>query len=125
MHDDQRDQSDAGQAVQVEGGGNRQVRLLGELGQQACDHSGQDVAGAAFRHAGNLDRHAAGVGIDEIRDLHLAAARDKARHRHTGRLDLAVRDPARLERLQPVLPEREVRALARDQGAQQVVHEFQ
>src|SRR5205814_602374 len=39
----------------------------------------------------------------------LAAALDEARHRHARRLDLPVGQPARLERLQPVVAERHVR----------------
>src|SRR5438552_496186 len=38
------------QAMKVEGSGNRQVRLLGELRQQACDHTGENVACAAGAH---------------------------------------------------------------------------
>src|SRR5690606_37876746 len=43
--------------------------------------------------------------VGEHPDPDLAAALDEARHRDTGRLDLARRQPARLQRLQPVVPE--------------------
>src|SRR6266516_6162123 len=81
-------------------------------------------------HAGELEHHAAGLDdrdpvlgralagahaglrgllrgrlVREDVDPDLAAALDLARHGDTGRLDLAVRDPAGLERLQPEIAE--------------------
>jgi hypothetical protein len=46
--------------------------------------------------------------VREDADPDLAAALDVARHRDTGRLDLPVGDPARLQRLQAVVAERHV-----------------
>src|SRR5215213_3773351 len=88
------------------------------------------LARQGLRHAGQLEHHApgldhghpalrralarphAGLGgllrvglVREDVDPDLAAALDLAGHRDTGRFDLAVRHPAALERLQPVLAE--------------------
>src|SRR5581483_4734283 len=60
---------------------------------------GRALAGAHAR-LGRLLREAL-VGEDVDPDL--AAALDLARHRDPGRLDLAVRDPAGVERLEPVV----------------------
>src|SRR3712207_6730173 len=54
--------------------------------------------------------------VGEDPDPDLAAALDVPRERHARRLDLPVADPPRLERLQPVVPERH-RAAARRQAA--------
>src|SRR5512146_1763179 len=95
-----------------------------------------------LRHAGELEHHLArlddrdpalgralagahaGLGgllgerlVREEVDPDLAAALDLARHRDPGRLDLAVRDPARLERLDPVLAEVDLGVAGRDAGA--------
>src|SRR5664279_4639280 len=51
--------------------------------------------------------------VGEDTDPELPAALHVALDRDAGRFDLARREPARLERLQPVLPERELRALVR------------
>src|SRR4051812_94253 len=99
------------------------------------------LAGERLVHAGELEHHAPGlddgdpalgvalagahaglggllreglVGIDVDPDL--AAALDLARHRDSGRLDLAVREPAGLEGLQPVLAERDALLAAREPG---------
>src|SRR5690349_4304471 len=88
------------------------------------------LAGEVLRHAGELEHHAArldhgdpafrvaltgthaglgrllGVGlVREDVDPHLAATLDLAGHRDTSGLDLAVRQPARLDGLQAVLAE--------------------
>src|SRR5439155_7741426 len=52
------------------------------------------------------------VGIDV--DPHLAAALDLAGHGDTGGLDLAVREPAGLEGLEPVVAELDPRLAARE-----------
>ena len=54
--------SSPGEAVQVDRGRHGLVRALRELRQQARDHAGEDVAGAARAHgrrAGGVDPHAA------------------------------------------------------------------
>src|SRR5258705_5836500 len=63
----------------------------------------------AFSHSRlrRLHRHRL---IRKNPDPHLAAALDEARDRHTGRLDLAVGDPRRLEGLEPELAEGDRRA---------------
>ena len=52
--------------------------------------------------------------VREDVDPDLAAALDLARHRDTGRLDLAVRDPAGLERLEPEVAELHLGLALRD-----------
>src|SRR4051794_39211364 len=115
-----------------------------ELGADRQLHRGQAdrLAGEVLRHAGQLEHHAAGlddrdpalgralagahaglgrllgeglVGIDVDPDL--AAALDLAGHRDTGGLDLAVGQPARVERLQAVLAELHPGLAAREPGS--------
>src|SRR5829696_5156127 len=106
------------------------------LHRQLLAGQAQRLLGEGLRHAGELEHHAPGLDHDdpalwralalahprlgrllgerlvgEDVDPHLAAALDLARHRDPGRLDLAVRDPAGLERLDPELAELD-RALA-------------
>jgi hypothetical protein len=100
------------------------------------------LAGERLRHAGELEHHApwlddgdpalrvalagahARLGrllrvrlVGEDVDPDLAAALDLARHRDTGGLDLAVGEPAGLERLQPVLAELDALLRAREARA--------
>src|SRR5712672_880207 len=102
------------------------LRLHGEL----LPGQAQRLLGEGFRHAGELEHHAARLDhadpalgralaraharlgrllrealVGEDVDPDLAAALDLARHRDTGRLDLAVRDPAAIHRLEPVVAE--------------------
>src|SRR5579864_4822454 len=89
-------------------------RLLGERLGYACklehdapwlDHRNPALGRAlALAHAG-LERLLRIGLVGEDVDPDLAAALDLARHRDPGRLDLAVVDPAGLERLQPVVAE--------------------
>src|SRR5207249_4764094 len=93
-------------------------RLLRELGADALEleenasrfHDGHPELGRAlsFSHSrlGGLHRHRL---VREDADPHLAAALDEARDRDARGLDLAVGDPCRLERLEPVLSEGDVR----------------
>src|SRR4029077_4171797 len=64
----------------------------------------------AHARLGRLLRHRL---VGEHVDPDLAATLDLARHRDTGRLDLPVRQPATLERLEPVLAELDVQLPAR------------
>src|SRR3954468_1281748 len=119
------------------------LRLHGELlaGQT------QRLLRERLRHAGQLEHHAArldhtdpalgralarahaGLGrllrealVGEDVDPDLAAALDLARHRDTSRLDLAVRDPAGVEGLEPVVAELDGRLAARITTAAAAVH---
>jgi hypothetical protein len=58
----------------------------------------------------------AGFCVTDV-DPDLAATLDLARHRDSGGLDLAVRDPAVLERLDPVVAELDLGLAAGDAGA--------
>src|SRR5437868_13822176 len=90
------------------------LRDAGELEHHAArlDHAdpalGRALAGAHPR-LGRLLRDAL-VGKDVDPDL--AAALDLARHRDPGRLDLAIGDPAGVERLEPVVAELDGRLAA-------------
>src|SRR5256885_533872 len=87
------------------------VRLPLQLARQLEHHAARlDHRDPALRRA--LARAHAGLGrlrrdrlVGEDVDPDLAAALDLARHRDTGGLDLAVRDPAAVRRLEPVLAE--------------------
>src|SRR5581483_10546349 len=79
---------------------------------------GRALAGAHAR-LGRLLREAL-VGEDVDPDL--AAALDLARHRDPGRLDLAVRDPAGVEGLEPVVAELDCGLAARVTGATAAMH---
>src|SRR5947199_3438465 len=119
------------------------LRLHGELlaGQT------QRLLRERLRHAGQLEHHAArldhtdpalgralarahaGLGrllrealVGEDVDPDLAAALDLARHRDPGGLDLAVRDPTAVDRLQPVVAELHGRLALRLTGAAAAVH---
>src|SRR5579875_2040555 len=100
---------------------------LGDAGElehhpSGLDHChpalGRSLAGAHPR-LGRLLRVAL-VGEDVDPDL--AAPLDLARHRDAGRLDLPVRDPAGIERLEPVVAELHGRLPARDAAAAATVH---
>ncbi len=89
-------------------------RLVGkrlvDAGELEHDASGLDDGDPAFGRslAGAHPRLGGLLGERLVReevDPDLAAAADLARHRDTGRLDLTVRDPAVLERLDPVVAE--------------------
>src|ERR1041385_585879 len=90
----------------------QRLRHPGELEHHAAglDHAdpalGRALAGAHPR----LGRFLREALVGEDVDPDLAAALDLARHRDTSGLDLAVRDPAGIERLEPVLAELDVRA---------------
>src|SRR4051794_3341123 len=94
----------AGQAERLLGEG---LGHAGELEHHAprLDHAhpalGRALAGA---HAG-LGRLLREALVGEDVDPDLAAALDLARHRDTSRLDLAVRDPAGVQGLEPVVAE--------------------
>src|SRR5919112_2096844 len=94
------------------------LRHAGELEHDAprLDHAdpalGRALAGAHAR-LGRLLREAL-VGEDVDPDL--AAALDLARHRDTSCLDLAVRDPAGVEGLEPVVAVLDGRLAARVAG---------
>src|SRR5437868_7731668 len=100
-----------------------------------------------LRHAGELEHHAAGLdhadpalrraltgahaGLGRLLrealvgkdvDPDLAAALDLAGHRDPGRLDLAVGDPAGVERLEPVVTELDGRLAARVAAAAAAMH---
>src|SRR5215469_15679218 len=94
----------AGEAERLLGERLRDAREL-EHHAAGLDHGdpafGRALAGA---HAG-LGRLLREALVGEDVDPDLAAALDLARHRDPGRLDLAVRDPAVLERLDPVVAE--------------------
>src|SRR5205085_9711806 len=60
--------------------------------------------------------------VREDVDPDLAAALDLARHRDTSRLDLAVRDPAAVDRLQPVIAELHGRLALRLAGTAAAMH---
>src|SRR3954463_12915362 len=88
--------------------------LAGECLVDTCkleqDAAGLDDCDPAFRRAlarahARLCRLLREWLVREQVDPDLAAALDLARHRDPGRLDLAVRDPAPPERLDPVLAE--------------------
>src|SRR5918996_3842600 len=100
-------------------------RLLGER----LGHTGElEHHAAPLDHAhpvlrGTLARPHAGLGrllryrlVREDVDPDLAAALDLARHRDPGGLDLAVRDPAVVERLDPEVAELDLGLAARDAG---------
>src|SRR4051812_24715239 len=83
------------------------LRDAGELEHDApgLDHGDPALGRAlALAHAG-LGRLLRERLVREDVDPDLAAALDLARHRDPGRLDLAVRDPTVLERLDPVVAE--------------------
>src|SRR5215213_4808049 len=89
--------------------GGRRVGVR-QLEQDAARlHDGDPELGVALAgtHArlGRLLRHRL---VREDVDPHLAAALDGAGHRDTGGLDLTCAEPARLERLDPVLTEGEL-----------------
>src|SRR6476646_11487493 len=85
-------------------------QLLGDAGElehdlARLDH-GDPALGVALARTQPRLGGLLGVGlVREDVDPDLAAAFDLAGHRHTGGLDLAVGDPAALERLDPVLAE--------------------
>ena len=84
--------------------------LLGDAGELEHDAAGLDHGDPALRVALALAHPGLGrlLGerlVREDRDPDLAAALDLAGHRDAGGLDLAVRDPAAIERLQAVLAE--------------------
>src|SRR5215469_8404962 len=106
-------------------------RLLGERLRDAGElehHAARlDHADPAFGRA--LARAHAGLGgllgealVGEDVDPDLAAALDLARHRDTSRLDLAVRDPAGVESLEPVVAELDGRLPTRVAGAATAMH---
>src|SRR2546421_14569 len=94
------------------------LRNAGELEHHATrlDH-GHPVLGRALpgAHAGlrRLGRY--GLVREDV-DPDLAAALDLARHRDSGSLDLPVRDPAVLERLEPEIAELDRRLTLRVPG---------
>src|SRR5438874_5813712 len=96
----------------------------GELEHHAArlDHAdpafGRALAGA---HAG-LSRLLREALVGEDVDPDLAAALDLARHRDTSRLDLAVRDPAGVEGLEPVVAVLDDRLAAGVAGAPAAMH---
>src|SRR5438874_11478657 len=100
------------------------LRHTGELEHHAArlDHA-DPALGRAFTGAhaglGRLLREAL-VGKDVDPDL--AAALDLARHRDTSRLDLAVRDPAAVHRLQAVVAELHGRLALRLAGTPAAMH---
>src|SRR6185437_5854927 len=119
------------------------LRLHGEL----LAGEAERLLGERLRDAGELEHHAAGLDdadpalgralagaharlgrllrealVGENVDPDLAAALDLARHRDPGRLDLAVRDPAGVEGLEPVVAELDGRLPARVAGAAAAVH---
>src|SRR5690349_1186706 len=100
------------------------LRDAGELEHHAAglDHGdpalGRALAGA---HAG-LGRLLREALVGEDVDPHLAAALDLAGHGDTSRLDLAVRDPAGVEGLEPVVAELDGRLAARVAGAAAAMH---
>src|SRR5581483_9081722 len=106
----------AGEAERVAG------ERLGDAGQlehhaAGLDHRDPVLGGTlAGSHAGlgRLLRHRL---VREDVDPDLAAALDLARHRDPGSLDLPVREPAGLERLQPELAELDGRLPLRGAGA--------
>src|SRR6059058_5200302 len=93
----------------------KRLRHTGQLEHDSAglDHGDPPLRGAlALAHA-RLGRLLRVRLVREDVDPHLPAALDLAGHRDPGRLDLAVRDPATLERLQPVLAERDLVAALR------------
>src|SRR4029079_9142745 len=100
------------------------LRHAGELEHDAprLDHAepalGRALAGA---HAG-LGRLLREALVGEDVDPDLAAALDLAGHRDTSRLDLAVRDPAGVEGLEPVVAVLDDRLAARVAGAAAAMH---
>src|SRR5919202_1214275 len=88
----------------------------GELEHHAARlHDGDPVLGRTLAGAhprlGRLGRH--GLVREDV-DPDLAAALDLARHRDSSRLDLPIRDPGRLERLQAEVAELHLSLALRD-----------
>src|SRR3954470_1676323 len=100
------------------------LRDAGELEHHAarldhCDPAfGRALAGA---HAG-LGRLLREALVGEDVDPHLAAALDLARHGDPGRLDLAVRDPTGVHRLEPVVAVLDGGLTTRDAAPAAAVH---
>src|SRR5262249_42755564 len=100
--------------------GGRQLHRLTRVGLADAFHLEHDSARSddahpllrralALAHSGFL-RLLGNRLVGEHAPPDLAAALDEARHRNPRRLDLAIREPAGLERLQPVVPEGDIRA---------------
>ena len=100
--------------------GRGQLHRPARLGLGHAFHLEQDAAGAdddhpalgralALAHSG-FERLLGDRLVGEHAHPDLAATLDEPRHRDAGRLDLPVREPAGLHRLQPEVPERDVGA---------------
>src|SRR5438477_3776959 len=100
------------------------LRHAGELEHHAArlDHADPALGRALARAHASLGRLLREALVGEDVDPDLAAALDLARHGDTGRLDLAVRDPAGVERLEPVVAELDGRLAAREAPAAAAVH---
>src|ERR1700749_3758247 len=100
------------------------LRHAGELEHHAArlDHAdpalGRALAGAHPRLGGLLREALVGKDVDPD----LAAALDLARHRDPGGLDLPVRDPTGVERLESVVAELHRRLAARVAAATPAMH---
>src|SRR5439155_12865185 len=94
----------AGQAQRLLG---ERLRHAGELEHDAArlDHGDPALGVALARAHARVGRLLGDRLVREDVDPDLAAALDLARHRDTSRLDLAVRDPAAVDRLQAVVAE--------------------
>src|SRR5579884_1346111 len=100
------------------------LRHAGELEHDAAglDHADPAFGRALARAHARLGRLLREALVGEDVDPDLAATLDLARHRDPGRLDLAVRDPAGIEGLEPVVAELNGRLAARIAGATAAMH---
>src|SRR5258705_11401699 len=100
------------------------LRHTGELEHHAArlDHADPALGRALARAHARLGRLLREALVGEDVDPDLAAALDLARHRDTGRLDLAVRDPAGVDGLEPVVAEPDGRLAAGVAGAAAAEH---
>src|SRR5690348_3080754 len=94
------------------------LRHAGELEHHAArlDHGDPALGGALAGAHARLGRLLREALVREDVDPDLAAALDLAGHRDTSRLDLAVRDPAGVERLEAVVAELHGRLAPRGAG---------
>src|SRR3954453_23816036 len=111
----------AGEAQRLLG---ERLRDAGELEHHAArlDHADPTPGRALTRAHARLGRLLREALVGEDVDPDLAAALDLARHRDPGRLDLAVRDPAGVEGLEPVVAVLDDRLAARVAAAATAMH---
>src|SRR5437763_4896494 len=100
------------------------LRHAGELEHHPArlDHTDPALGRAFPRAHPRLGRFLRDALVGKDVDPDLAAALDLARHRDPGRLDLAIGDPAGVERLEPVVAELDGRLAACVAGAAAAMH---